>query len=113
MATGELAEFGVGLFEHREDELVEIVPAGDDAVHVMLLILHGSEENWIPEIHHLRNASPGRAEELALGRSGALDLIVNGAKVFAEKLGFGREIHPLTVGREHAVLDVHAGIERE
>ena len=38
--------------------------------------------------------------------------VVMGAEKFAEQFGLRREIRALAVGREHAVLDIHPGIER-
>ena len=45
VTAGQPAELGVGLFEEAEDRLVEIVAARDDAVHVMLLVLHRAEQH--------------------------------------------------------------------
>ena len=112
-AAGEAGELGVGRGEHRKDGLVEIIPAGDDAVHVVFLVLDGPEEDRVLEVHHLRDAAAPGAEEFALGGRGAIDLVVDGAEEFAEEGGLGGEIHALAVGGEHAVLDVHAGVERE
>lgn len=112
-AAGEVTEFLVGLFEETEDRFVEIVAAGDDAVHVMLLVLDGAEEDGVFEVHHFGDAAAVGAEEFALGIGGAGDEIVGSAEKFAEECGFGSEVGTLGMGGEHAVLNVHAGIESE
>ena len=43
VATGEFAEVVPGVLQHAEDGLGEIVPAGDNAVHIVLLILDGAD----------------------------------------------------------------------
>jgi hypothetical protein len=112
VASGEPAELGHGLPDHAEDGFVEIVPAGDDAVHVVLLVLHGPEQDRVLQIHHLRHAAAGRAEKFALRGSRTIDDVVGGAEVLAEDFRLGGEVHPLAVRRQHAVLDVHARVER-
>ena len=46
-APGQLAKFFVNLFEELENRLVEIVAAGDHAVHVVFLVLDGAEQDRI------------------------------------------------------------------
>ena len=47
VAAGKLTELGVALLEEAEDGFIEIIPAGDHAVHVVLLVLHRPEENRV------------------------------------------------------------------
>ena len=112
-AAGEPAEFGVGVLEEFEDRLVEIVAAGDHAVHVVLLVLDRAEQDGIFQVHHFRHAAAFRPEEFALRGRGAVDGVVRRAEEFAEQLGFRREVGALGMGGEHAVLDVHARVERQ
>ena len=71
MPAGELAEVAPGRFEEIEDRLDEVVAARDDALHVVLLVLHGPKEHGIGEIDHLRHAAALRTEQhpLAFGRT--------------------------------------------
>ena len=108
-----MSELRIRLGEHGEDMLVEVIATGDHAVHVMFLILHRSEQHRIHQVDHLRDAAARRPEEFALCRRGARDLLVRRAQVLAQEFGFGGQIHALTVRGEHAVLNVHARIERQ
>src|SRR5436190_16991557 len=111
MASGEAAEFFVNLFEEAKDRLIEIIASRYHAVHVVLLVLHRAEENWILEVHHFRHAAPLGAEQLALGRSWAVNELVRSPEKFTQQVSFGRQVGALGMGREHAVLDVHARVE--
>ena len=57
----------------------------DDALHVVLLVLHGTEEHGVGEIDHPRHAPARRPEQrpLTLGRT--LDDVVRRAEVFANE----------------------------
>ncbi len=112
-AAGELAELGVGLLEEPEDRLVPVVAAGDHAVHVVLLVLHRPEKDRVLQVHHGGHPSTRRAEEFALRRGRTLDEVVFRTQEFAEQVSLGNEVHSFRVGGQHAVLHVHAGVERE
>jgi hypothetical protein len=68
-AAGQAPEFLVGVLEELEDRLVEIVAAGHDAVHVMLLVLHRAEQDGILQVHHFRHAAAFGPEQFALRRA--------------------------------------------
>ena len=87
VAAGELAEVLVGGFEEVENRLGEVVAAGDDALHVVFLILHGAEQDGVGEIHHLGNAAAGGSKEDALRLGGAIDDVFGRAEVFADQVG--------------------------
>ena len=110
-AAGELTEFPVGVGEEPEDGLVEVVPAGDHTIHVVLLILNRAEQNRMLQVHHLRQAAAGRTEELLLCRCGAVDSVVGRAEEVAQQLRLGGEVGPFRVGGEHAILHVHARVQ--
>ena len=80
---------------------------------MVLLIVHRAEQDGILEIHHFRHTTAAWAEEFALRGRGAVDHVVLGAEEFAEQGGFRREVGALGMRGEHAVLDVHARIERK
>jgi hypothetical protein len=113
LAAGQFAEFLVGLLDELEDRFVEVVAAGDHAVHVVLLVLHGAEQQRILQVHHFRHPAAFRAEQFALGRCRAVDHFVRGAEVLAQQFRLGHEVGALRVRRQHAVLDVHARVERQ
>ena len=113
VASGQAAKFFVSVLKKREDWLIEIVAARDDTIHVVFLILHRAEEDWVFEVHHFGDAAALWAKEFALGWSGAIDDVSGIAEVLAEEIGFGGKIGALGMGGEHAVLDVHARIERD
>ena len=113
MAAGQPAEFGVGVLQELQDGLVEIVAARHHAVHVVFLVLHRAEQDGIFQVHHFRHAPAFRAEQFALRGRGAFDDVVGRAEEFAEQIGFRRQVGALGVGGEHAVLDVHARVERQ
>ncbi len=87
VAAGELAEVLIGGFEEVEDRLGEVVAAGDDALHVVFLVLDRAEEDGVGEVHHLGNAAAGGPKEDALRFGGAVDDVFGGAEVFADQLG--------------------------
>jgi hypothetical protein len=64
VAAGELAEVLVGGFEELQNRLGEVVAAGDDALHVVFLVLDGAEEDGVGEVHHLGDAAAGGSEEV-------------------------------------------------
>ena len=113
VAAGELAEVFVGVFEELQDRLGEVVAAGDDAVHVVFLVLHGAEQDGIGEVHHLGNAAAGGSKEDALRFGRAVDDVFRRAEVFADQLGLVLVEGALEVAGEEAVHDVHAGRERQ
>ncbi len=93
--------------------LVERRAVGDDAVHVVLLVLHGPEEHRVGEIDQARHATAGRAEQGPLGVSRALDEVVGRAQELANQRGLVHEERALEVRRQEAVLGVDAGHQRE
>ena len=113
MAAGEFAEVLVGVFEEFENRLGEVVAPGDDALHVVFLVLHRAEEDGVGEVHHLGNAAAGGSKEDALRFGGTVDDVFGRAEVFADQLGLVLIEGPLQVAGEEAVHDVHAGGERE
>ena len=108
VTAGQLAEILVRRLEEIEDRLDEVVAARDDALHVVLLVLHGAEEDGVREVDHLRHAAALGPEEHALALGGAVDDVVGGAEVLANQLRLVLVERPLEVRREEAVHDVHA-----
>ena len=113
VAAGELAEVLVSGFKELENRLGEVVAAGDNALHVVFLVLDRAEEDGVGEVHHLGNAAAGGSEEDALRFGGAVDDVVGRAEVLADQLRLVLVEGALEVGGEEAVHDVHAGRERE
>ena len=112
-AASELGKFIIALLQRAEDMLIEIVPARDGSVHVMLLVLHRAEQYRVFQVHHLRYTAAFRPEEFALRLSGAINLIIRRAQVFAQQICFRRAISALGMRGEHTVLNIHARIERK
>ena len=113
VAAGQLAEVLVGVFEEFENRLGEVVAAGDDALHVVLLVLHGTEEHGIGEVDHFRHAAAPRPEEHALALRRTLDHIVGRSEIPPDQLRFVLVERSLEMRGEEAVLDVHPGREAE
>ena len=84
MTPGEQFKFFASLFNETKNRLAEIIAARDDTVHVVFLILHGTEQNRILQIHHLGNTAAFWAKQFALRRSWALDHFVGRAEKLAE-----------------------------
>ena len=112
LAPGKLAEVLVGGFEHFEDGLDEVVAAGDDALHVMFLVLDGAEKQWVVQVDHRRNAAALGSEQDALGFGGGVDEVFRRAEEQADQLRLVLVEGALQVGGEEAVLDVHARGQR-
>ena len=112
-AAGQLRELLAALLDEAKDRLVEIVAPGHHAVHVVLLVLHRANQHRVFQIHHRRHTATGWSEQFTLGLGGAVDRVVRRAEELAQQLGFRGAIGPLRVGGEHAVLDVHARVERQ
>ena len=109
----QLAEILPGRLEEVEDRLDEVVAPGDDALHVVLLVLHGTEKHGIGQIDHLRHAAARRAEQLALALGRAVDDVVGRAEVLADQLRLVLVERPLEMRRQEAVHHVHAGRQAE
>ena len=110
-AAGELSKFLVALFEHPEDGFAEIIAACDAAVHMVLLILDGAEQDGVFKVHHLRHTTTRGAKEFALGRGRAVDGVIGRAQVLAQQIRFRRAVGALGMGSEHSVLDVHPRVQ--
>ena len=108
---GKLGEFLAALLNEAKDGFVEIITTRHHAVHVMLLILHRPKEDGVLQVQHLRHAPPRRAKEFALRIGRALNDVIRRAEKFPQQVCLRRAIHPLRVRCEHAVLNVHAGIQ--
>ncbi len=52
VSTGQLAKLPVSFLEHFEDGLIEVVASGDDAVHVVFLVLHRTDQCRVFQIDH-------------------------------------------------------------
>ena len=113
MTTRQLAELLVGVVEETEDRLIEIVAPGDDAVHVVLLVLHRTEEHRILQVDHRRHPAPSGTEEQPLGFCGALDDVVGSTEKLAQQVRLSFVEGPFQVRGEEPVLDVHPRIERK
>ena len=109
--AGEHSELVVGVLKEAEDRLVEVVAACDHAVHVVLLVLDGTEEHRVLEIDHGRHPATGGTEEHALGLGRTLDDVVGSAQKLTQQIGLGLVEGPLEVGGEEAVLHVHPGVQ--
>src|SRR2546426_12370732 len=109
VAARQLAELFVSLLEELENRLGEVVPAGDDALHVMLLVLNRTEEHGVREIDHARDAAaPGTEENtLALGRT--VDHVVGRTEEFPNQRRFVLVKRPFEMGGQEAILDIHSG----
>ena len=81
--------------------------------NVVLLILNGAEEDRIFQIHQNWNTTAPGAKQFELGSRRAINRVVGGAQVFAKQFGFRREVSLFRMGREHPILDVHAGVEAQ
>ena len=86
MAAGELAEVLVGVFQELQNRLGEVVPARDDAVHVVFLVLDGTEEDGVGEVHHFGNAAAGGSKEGALRGGGAVDDVFRRTEILADQV---------------------------
>jgi hypothetical protein len=96
-----------------QNRLGEVVTPGDDALHVVFLILDRAEEDGIGQIHHFGNAAPCCPKKDSLGFRRAVDDVVGRAEVLADQVGLVLVEGPLEVGGEEPVHDVHAGGEGE
>ena len=113
VATGQFAEFLVGVFEKTENRFIEIIAPRHHAVHVVFLVLHRAEKQRIFQIHHHWHATPMAAEKFALGFGGAFDPIFRCAEIFPKHFRFRHEPGSFRVSGEHSVLDIHPGIQRQ
>ena len=86
VAARQPAEVLPGRFEEMENRLDEVVAAGDDALHVVLLVLHRTEKHGIGQVDHARHAAALRAEQHALALGRTLDDVVGRAEVLANQL---------------------------
>ncbi len=112
-ASGEASELYIGLFEEPEDVLGEVVPACNDAVHVVLLVLDGSEKHGVREIDHRRNTASRRPEEHALGFGGALDDVIRCAEEVSHEAGLMLVEGAFEVRGEESVLRVDSRVQGE
>ncbi len=110
-AASELAEVFIGIFKELQDRLGEVVSARDNAVHVVFLVLHGTKEDGVGEVHHLGNAAAGGSKEDALRFRRAVNDVFRGAEVFADQFRLMLVEGALKVAGEKAIHDVHAGRE--
>jgi hypothetical protein len=78
-------EVAIRVVEEVEDRLDEVVPARHHALHVVLLVLHRTEEHRVGEVDHLRHATARRAEQDALALGGTFDDVLRGAEVLADE----------------------------
>jgi hypothetical protein len=99
----------VRLLEELENRLGEIVAPRDDALHVVFLVLHRTQEHRILQVDHRRHAEPLRTEQQSLALGGARDQIVGRPEILADELGLVFVERALEVGGQEAVLHVHAG----
>ncbi len=83
-AASELGKLLIALLQRTENMLIEIVPARYGSVHMMLLILHRTEQYRVFQVHHLRYTSALRSEEFALRFGRAINLIIWSPQVFAQ-----------------------------
>ena len=113
VAAGEIAEVLVGVFQELKNRLGEVVAPGDDALHVVLLILHRAKQDGVGQVHHLGDAAPRGAEEDALCFRGAVNDVFGRAEILADQFGLVLIEGALQVGGQEPVHDVHAGGERE
>src|SRR5262249_39649991 len=97
ITSSQVAKLFISLFKNRKNVLVEIIAARHHTVHVMLLILHGAQQNRVLQVHHFRHATPLGAEQFTLRWRGTFNHIISAAKIFTEQLGFRREIGALAV----------------
>jgi len=112
-AARQLRERFVRLDERLEDRLGEMIAPRDDALHVVLLVLHGTEEHRVGEIDHARHAPARRPEQRPLALGGALDDVVGRSEIFANECCFVLVERPLEMRGEEAVLDVHPRRQRQ
>ena len=86
VAARELAELPVRVLEELQDRLDKVVPPGDDALHVVLLVLDRAKEHGVRQVDHFRHAAAFRTEEHALTLRRAVDDVVGRAQVPADEL---------------------------
>ena len=113
VAARQIAEVLPRLLQELEDRLGEVVPARDHALHVVLLVLHRSEEHGIRQVDHLRHTPAARTKEDALAFRRAVDDVFGGAEILADQRRFVFVERPLEVRRQEAVHDVHARRQAE
>ena len=82
MAAGKLSPFGISIGQEVENGLDEIVATSSDAIHVVLLVLHRSDEGRIGQVDCLGDPSAGGTEQLALRLRGAINDVVRRAEEF-------------------------------
>ncbi len=113
VAAGQLGEVAIRILEEIENRLDEVVPPGDDALHVVLLVLNRPEQNRIRQVDHLRHAAARRTEEDALALGRTVDDVFRRPEVLANQLRFVLVERPLEMGGEEPVHDVHPGSQTE
>ena len=113
MAAGQVSKILVGFFQELKNRFREVVASRHDALHVMLLILHGAKEHGVRQVDHARHAAALRAKQNALAFGRTIDHVVRRAQVFAHQFGFMLIKGALQVRGEESVLHVHSGSQAE
>src|SRR5262245_43444138 len=102
-SPGKLSEFIISLFEKLKARFIEIISARDHSVHVVLLVLDRTEQNWIFQIHHFRHTAAFWPEELTLGRCWTINCLVRSAEELTQQVRFRREVSAFGMRREQTV----------
>ena len=82
---------------------MKLFAPGDDALHVVLLVLHRAQQHGVRQVDHLRHAAARRTEEHALALGRTVDDVFGRAEVLANQLRLVLVERPLEVRREEAV----------
>ncbi len=113
VAAGQFSEIFVGSFQKGENRLREVVAARHNALHVMLLILHGTEKDGVRQVDHARHAPPLRAKQDALAFGRTIDHVVRRAQIFAHQFRLVLVEGALQMRGEESVLHVHSRSQAE
>ena len=113
VAAGQFSEIFVGLFQELQNRLREIIAARHDALHVVFLILHGTEEHGVRQVDHARHAPALRAKQNALAFGRTIDHVVRRAQIFAHQFRLVLVEGALQVRGEESVLHVHSRSQAE
>ncbi|MCG3162480.1 MAG: hypothetical protein JMDDDDMK_03735 [Acidobacteria bacterium] len=103
----------VSLFQKIQNRFGEVIAPGDNALHVMLLVLNRTEQHRILQINHRRHAAAARAKESPLAFGRAINDVVGRAEELAYEFGLALVERALQMRGQEAVHHVHTGRQAE
>src|ERR1700688_2668584 len=113
VTAGQLSEIFVGIFQKGENRLREVVAARYNALHVMLLILHGTKKHRVRQVDHARHAPPLRAKQNALTFGRTIDDVIRRAQIVTHQFRLVLIEGALEMRSEKSVLHVHSWSQAE